>query len=296
MVGGNAGSEAFGRLGVWVNGNFHLGEVDSTPNLLGFNYKNWGVTLGSDYKLTEKFLFGGAFSYILSDSDFDHRSGHLDTDSYIGSLYGSYYPFENFYVDGIVHYGHINYDLIRDLDLAMPQDPGRNLAKSDTDGRLWGFTATAGYHLQHGGLTFTPYVRASYRRLIVDGYRETSNLPLLRLEVGEQHVRSLQSVVGGQVSYAISLPWGVLTPQFRGEWHHEFRDPSRTIATRFTEDVLSRVVPIKVPAPDRDFAIFGTDVTATFAHEVSAFVGYEALVGYQHISSHRIMGGVRVQF
>ncbi|MFN3920162.1 MAG: hypothetical protein ACK4JF_07765 [Methylohalobius sp.] len=77
---------------------------------------------------------------------------------------------------------------------------------------------------------------------------------------------------------------------------YEVCDPSRTITTSFLGDPLAQGFALRVPPPDRDYATFGADLSATFAYGVSAFVGYEALVGFQHISSHRITGGFRIQF
>jgi outer membrane lipase/esterase len=295
LTGGNAGSEAFGPLGVWINGSFHLGELDSTPAQRGFNFKNWGVTAGADYRILDSLVLGGAFSYTLSDNDFDHQGGHADNDSYIGSIYGSYSPIENLYLDALINYGHLNFDITRNISYAIPTDTVNTHARGDTDGNLWGFTLSSGYNFHYQALNFTPYVRFAYRRLKIDDYHEQGGFGWgMRFE--EQHIRSMKSVAGAQVAYAISLPWGVLTPQFRGEWHHEFRDPSRTITASFLGDPLAQGFAIRVPAPDRDYATFGGDLTATFAYGISAFVGYEALVGYQHISSHRITGGVRLQF
>lgn len=295
ITGGNAGSEAFGPLGVWLNGSFHLGELDSTPAQRGFNYKNWGVTAGADYKVLDSLVLGGAFSYVLSDNDFDHQGGHADNDSYIGSIYGSYSPIENLFLDALVNYGHLNFDITRNISYAIPGDVVNTSARGNTDGNLWGFTVSSGYNFHFQALNFTPYVRFAYRRLKIDDYHEQGGFGWgMRFE--EQHIRSMKSVAGATVSYPISLPWGVLVPQFRGEWHHEFRDPSRTITASFLGDPLAQGFALRVPAPDRDYATFGGDLTATFAYGISAFVGYEALVGYQHISSHRITGGFRVQF
>ena len=297
LTGGNAGSDAFGNLGIWINGSFHLGEVDSTPALRGFNFKNWGVTAGADYRVLDNLVLGGAFSYILSDNDFDHNGGHADNDSYLGTLYGSFHPLENFYIDGMVTYGHINFDLTRNIRYTIPTEPVPvdARARGNTDGSQWGFTVSSGYEFHWQAFNFTPYARFSYLRLRIDDYHETGGAGLaLRFE--EQHIRSMKSVAGAQLSYTVSVPWGVLTPQAWGEWHHEFRDPSRTITASYLGDPVAQPFFIRVPPPDRDYAIFGGSLNATLAHGISAFIGYEALVGYRHVSSHRITVGARLQF
>ncbi|WP_317705760.1 autotransporter outer membrane beta-barrel domain-containing protein [Methylomarinovum caldicuralii] len=302
LRGGNAGSEAFGKLGVWLNGSYHLGEVDSTRDVKGFTFKNWSVTAGADYKILESVVVGGAFTYITSDNDFKHKGGESDNDSYIGSLYGSFYPIENLYVDVLGTYGHINFDIDRKISyrLASSTDPDNfdvvnTKAKGDTDGRQWGLTLSTGYNFHWQSVKFTPYARFSYLKLDIDNYRERGGQGWA-LRFDSQDIESMKSIVGGRLAYAISLPWGVVVPQARGEWHHEFRDPSRTIKASFVGDPLGQKFSIFVPHPDEDYAIFGGDLTATFAQGISAFVGYEALVGYDRISSHRVTLGARVQF
>ncbi len=302
LRGGNAGSDAFGELGIWLNTSFQTGEVDSTREIKGFGFDNWSFTAGIDYKILESVVFGGAFTYVNSSNDFDNGAGDTDYDSYIGSIYGSFYPVEDLYVDILATYGHLNFDTTRDIRylLVSSADPAnRDLvdtkARGDTDGRQWGVTLSTGYELHWQALNFTPYARFSYLRLNVDDYRETGGSGWA-LRFDDQDIESMKSVAGARISYAMSLPWGVLSPQVYGEWHHEFRDPGRNIKASFMGDPAAQQFSIFVPRPDRDYGLVGGTLTATLARGVSAFIGYEALVGYDRITSHRVTFGGRLQF
>lgn len=299
LVGGNAGNGVdFGKLGVWMNASYHLGDVDSTFNHRGFNFENWGVTAGADYRITDNLVAGGSFSYITSDNDFDGDGGGSDNDSYIGSIYGSYNITDALYVDAIASYGGINFDISRNVRYtitAPTPDIVATKARATTNGEQYGFALSSGYQLHWQALSFTPYVRFSYLALHVDDYKEKGG-DGWGMRFREQNTRSLKTVVGGQTSYAISLPWMVLTPQFRAEWHHEYKDNARNITASFLGDPAAQEFLIKTPRPDRNYATLGVDFAATFGHGASAFVGYEALVGYRNVSSHRIMLGARMQF
>ncbi|HHJ38531.1 MAG TPA: autotransporter outer membrane beta-barrel domain-containing protein [Methylothermaceae bacterium] len=296
LKGGNAGDDTdFGKIGIWLNTSYHIGDVDSTFSHRGFNFENWGVTAGADYRFTENLVAGGSFSYITSDNDFDGDGGGSNNDSYIGSIYGSYYITDAFYVDGIASYGGINFDITRNIRYAIPGDTVETRARADTNGEQYGFALSTGYQLHWQSLNFTPYLRFSYLGFHVDDYKEKGGNGW-GMRFREQNTRSVKTVLGAQTSYAISLPWLVLTPQFRAEWHHEYKDNARNITASFLGDPVAQEFLIKTPKPDRNYATFGVDFAATFAHGASAFVNYEALVGYRNVSSHKIMLGARLDF
>ena len=302
LRGGNAGSDAFGKLGVWLNTSYHVGEVDSTREIKGFDFDNWSFTAGADYQVLESLVLGAAFTYINSDNDFKNNGGKAENDSYIGTLYGSFYPVENLYIDLLATYGHLNFDTTRKINYALTTSSNPdNLdfvnakARGDTNGQQWGVTLSSGYDLHWRSLSFTPYARFSYLKLNIDDYKENGGAGWA-LRFDDQDIESMKSIVGGQASYAFSFPWGVLAPQLRGEWHHEFRDPSRSIKASFVGDPAAQQFSIYAPNPDRDYALVGGNLTATLAHGISAFVGYEALVGYDRVASHRVTFGGRVQF
>jgi len=150
------------------------------------------------------------------------------------------------------------------------------------------------------GFTVTPFARLEYVRLNIDGYQEainnTANGFGLALDFESQHVNSLISVLGGQASYAMSTGIGVLLPQVRVEWRHEFKNDARTITSRFVNDPANTPLALATDGPDRNFFNLGTSLSATFRGGVAAFVSYETVVGLAQVTSHSVVGGIRLEF
>jgi uncharacterized protein with beta-barrel porin domain len=309
----------FSRLGVFANGTFTGGDKDVTSREAGFDFTTFGATLGADYRFTNNFVLGVTFNYLSTDIDFDTSSflntpagGGIDTQSFGFSIYGMYYVLNQLYVDGIVNFGWNNYDIDRRIIYAIPSTnrtgagiPGatttvNQTAQGDTDSSQFAFSLGAGYDVTVQAFTITPFVRLEYSRLDVDGYQESINNTAngfgLALAFDDQDVESLLSVLGAQVSYAISTGIGVLLPQVRAEWRHEFKNDARTITSRFVNDPARTPLALVTDSPDRDFFALGVSLSATFRGGVAAFVSYEPVVGLSEVTSHSVVGGIRLEF
>jgi uncharacterized protein with beta-barrel porin domain len=308
----------FSRLGVFANGSFTGGSKDVSGQEAGFDYTTFGLTLGADYRFTNNFVLGATFNYLSNDIDFDTTSinntrsgGGIDTQSFGFSLYSTYYVSNQFYVDGIFSFGRNNYDIDRRIIYAIPATdrfgnliPGtttvNQTATGDTNSTQYSISVGVGYDFNVQGFTITPLARLEYSRLNIDGYQEAINSTAngfgLALAFDDQHVDSLVSVLGGQASYAISTGIGVLLPQVRVEWRHEFENDARTITSRFVNDPARTPLVLGTDGPDRDFFTLGTSLSATFRGGVAAFVSYETVVGLVRVSSHSVVGGIRFEF
>lgn len=296
--GGAAGDDFFSRLGFWAHGIYNFGSVDSSFDAIGFQFDNWGMTTGVDYRVTDDVILGAAFSYMGSDADFAKSGGGLESDSYTGSIYGSYYVMDNLYIDGIASYGGIEYDIDRNIRYSVGGALAETVnatAKGSPDGEQYSFGLGAGYDMNMGALTVTPYTRFNYTAGQLDSYNESGGAGWAQ-SFSEQNFRSLTSTLGSQLVYAISIPWGVLTTQAHGEWLHEFKDSQRKYSTFFRGDGIQNAFNVVTTSPDRNYFVFGVGFTGTFAHGISTYINYDTLIDYNNISSHRIMLGGRMEF
>jgi uncharacterized protein YhjY with autotransporter beta-barrel domain len=310
---------AFSRLGVFANGTFTGGDKDATSREAGFDFKTYGATIGADYRFTNNFVLGVTFNYQSTNIDFDNSSflntpdgGGIDTHSFGFSIYGTYYVSNQFYVDGIFNFGRNHYDIERRIIYAIPSTDRtgaliqgatttvNQTAQGDTNSTQYSFSVGAGYDFNVRGFTITPFVRLEYSRLDVGGYQESINNTAngfgLTLAFDDQTVESLLHTLGAQASYAISTGIGVLLPQIRAEWRHEFKNDARTITSRFVFDPLRTPVALVTDSPDRDYFALGTSLSATFRGGVATFVSYEAIVGLSDVTSHSVVGGIRLEF
>jgi len=300
---GGAGGDQdspFDKLGVFVNGNFAVGDKDRSSRELGFGYDSQGATAGVDYRFTDHFVAGGTFGYNGIQSDFDDKRGNLNLDGYSFSLYSTYYQ-ENFYVDGIFSGGWNEYDTRRNINFPTFGGSIDQVAKGVTRGNDYSFNISSGYDFHNQGLTYGPYGRVSYQNVQIDGFQESaihSGSPGFGslATIGKQNAVSLQTAFGGQLSYAWSTPFGVLMPTARAEWIHEFHNGSQPVNWSFSNDPRQNVFSVVSDNPDRNFANLGAGFSATFTHGTSAFLFYEAMVGRQYLTEHSINLGVRAEF
>lgn len=280
-----------GRLGLFVNGQGSFGDKDATSREAGFEFDTKGVTAGADYRFTDQFILGAALGYISTDSDLDLSAGDSETRGYSLSIFGTYYLSDKFYIDAIATYGWNDYDSTRNI--VFPGFSGS--AKGDTDGTQLGLSASGGYNVSRGGLTFGPYARVEYIYVKIDSFTETG-ADELNLSIDSQRVRSLTTALGGQMFYAISTGWGVLSPNARLEWEHQYKDRSRRLTGTFAVDPLQTVFAVPTDDPDKDYFNLGLGVAAQFQRGRSAFIHYETVLDREDVTNHSFIGGIRVEF
>jgi uncharacterized protein with beta-barrel porin domain len=312
--------DPFSRLGLFANGLFSVGDKDPTSNEDGFNFHTYGVIAGVDYRFTPKLVLGGAFTYQSVNNDLDNTNtlvnnvptsvsgGSADTRAYGFSLYGTYYVLEQFYVDGMLGFGWNNYSLDRVIRYGLGTTPSgtgpggttpsiNQIAHADPNGNQFSFSVGAGYDFRQGALAFGPLIRLQYLKLNIDGYQEKINNTLpgfgWALAQDSQDVESLTTALGGRVSYAISTGLGVLLPQVRIEWEHEFKNNSRILTAQFINDPQLQPILYTTDNPDRNYANISVALSATFRGGISAFIDYETVLGLANVSRHDITLGIR---
>jgi outer membrane lipase/esterase len=296
--GGAAGDDEFSRLGVWINGAYNWGDVDDTFQEVGFDFNNWIVMAGADYRLTDNIVIGGAFTYLNSFSSINQNGGSVNNNSYTGSVYGSYYVTDSFFVDLIASYGGADFDIKRRIQYSVGgllPDTVNTQAQGSPGGNQYAFGLSTGYDFAFGGFTLSPLVRFNYLKLQIDSYSETGGDGWAQAYNG-QGVESLVSGVGFNADYAISTSIGVFVPRVHFEWLHEFSANARTITTRYLGDGGNNLFNVVTGGPDRDYFMVGGSVSAQFAYGISGFVDYNAIVGYNNITNNKIMLGTRIEF
>jgi outer membrane lipase/esterase len=294
-----AGDDSFDRLGVFVNGDIGYGDRRTTTNEAGYNLNTHGVTAGVDYRFTDNFLLGTAFGYNNATSAYFSNLGKLETNSYSGAIYGSFFTESGFFVDGIFNGSHVDYASNRQIQYSLPTEKTPNgiintNAFGNNQGDEFNVAMTSGNNFNFGGLTVTPQIRVDYTTSQVDALNEQGGLGWA-LHVDQQDFESLQTAPGLQLAYAISLPWAVIIPMARAEYIHEFKNDSRNINTSYVQDTSQTRFNILTDKPDRDYIIASAGMSAQFAHGISAFVNYDTVQANYYVNNHNFTGGVRVE-
>ena len=301
----------FGRLGVFVNGTFRFGNKDQTDLEAGFDFDTNGVTIGADYRVTNNLALGGAFGYMRTDVDLDAAGGSLDTNGYSFSLYGTYYPTDKFYVDGSATYGWNDFDQNRNIRYAITNSAGVQTAdvnqtmSTDFDGSQWDIALGTGFEVNNGAWTYGPVSRLQYINADVDGYQENASAPGLgpgtdgsgwTVGVDDQSFKSLTFSMGLYATYAISQSWGVLLPQARFDWVHEFKGEGELVTGRFLGDPSRQSFQFPTDAADRNYYPLGVGMSAVFGEGKSAYAYYQAILGYRNLTDNTFNVGLRLEY
>lgn len=329
LRGGGAASDpdiAGSRLGWFLEGGFSTGDRDQTAREDGFDFDATSFTLGLDYML-DYGVIGASIGIDNYEADFDNNlvvsGGSLDVDGTSGSLFGALYR-GNLYFDAILSFGNLDTDtsrravyVSRNQMCSNAACPGENdTLVGSTDGDYLAGGATIGYDVNRGNWDISTTLSLTYRDIDIDGYSESDPAGGgLSLSFSDQTIESFRSIVGIAVSGSFSRSFGILSPQFRAEWHHEFQDtPDSLIAKYAVEESLN--VPgaagpgvfslntaeciscfqINSDEIDSDFALLGVGLSAVFSQRVQIYGMFETLVGIDNISSNSFAVGIRGQF
>lgn len=293
--GGGAGDEDFPPLSFWAKTDNDFGSLYTTPALAGFNFDNHNFVFGADYRLQDNWVVGSSFAYRHNDATFAYGRGNTVNDSYTGSLYTTYNITDALHVEATANYGGYDYDTTRNINFrTFNNRTSSSVANGKTGGGQYAFSWGGGYDFNFKALTIAPYARGEYMNLGIDGYSETGSFYAVRF--GKQNIESLTSTLGVQTAYTFSFPWGVLIPQLRGEWHHQYLDGQRLVQASFVSDSSGQVFNLSNVGPTRDYYTFGAEVSSVLPGGVSAFLAYETLQGYTNINSNKLMLGARLEF
>lgn len=288
---GGAGDSDYSKLSFWGKVDSDFGTRHTTSKIHGFDFDNHNFNAGGDYRLSDSWLAGALFAYRHNTASFDLNRGETVNDSYTGGIYTTYQITDALHVEATATYGGYHYDTQRNINLV---NLGPSTAKGSTNGGQYAFSWGGGYDFNYGALTIAPYARGEYINLDIDGYSESGSIGAVRF--GKQNIESLVSTVGLQTAYTMSFSWGVLIPQLRGEWHHQYADGKRFISTSFVSDPTNQSFVMTGGLPTRDYYTFGAELTGVMPGGVSAFLVYESLQGYADIDSNKLMLGTRLEF
>lgn len=292
-----------GRLGMFVTSEFEWINKTQSPNEPAFESFSKGLIAGVDYAVLPWLTAGGAIHYSRITGDYGGDGGHFTTDAIGFTLYGTATPMPNLFIDATVGYIHREYEITRRATFIAPNGTVVDgFAVGNTAGNEFNIGALAGYDFVFKAFTIGPRFGVNYTTNNIGGYSEAGqqnrpdNDTGLEVTYEGQHRESLVTKLGFFASYAISAGIGVLVPQVGAEWVHEFLDNQRTIYFRFREDEAGTRLRFQTDKPDRNYFHVNAGLVMVFPKDVSAFLNYQVLLGYNDRVAHTLDAGVRIAF
>jgi len=327
FTGGGAAADVAGsRFGWFLEGSFNTGDRDQTASEDGFDFDSISLTLGLDY-LLDSGVIGVSVGVDDYDADLDTNAlvsgGSVEVEGTSGSVFAALYR-GNMYFDGIISFGSLDSDTSRtafypsnNSNCAIAACPGENATLTgETDGDYVAAGVTVGYDANRGNWDISTTLSVAYRDIEIDGYTESDAAGGgLSLSYADQKIESLRSILGISFTGNFSRNFGILRPQLRIEWHHEFEDDQTQLVAKYAvEEQLGipgaagpgvfSLIPgecfscflINSDVIDTDFAIVGIGLSAVFSQRPQIHFVYDALLGLDNLSSNAFSVGIRGQF
>ncbi len=300
-AGGAAGDSDFSRLGAFISGVYGNGDKQDVNLANGvenaFDFDAYGVTAGLDYRFGSSLVLGIGVGYIESDLEFKRNYGENETEGWNYMAYGTWFA-ENLFIEGSVVYGDYDYDMFRNVNYANNSggpDINQRIT-SETEGDSIAWTLGVGYNLniENSNITFSAQARGIDAD--IDGYAESGGE--LAMELDDQEIESLQSVVGIQAAFNFNRGFGVMVPYGSINWHHEFEDDARDIFARYVFDPFKddpeNTLAFTTEPGDEDFFRLSLGVNFVFTHGTQLFFNYDTLLGLDAVDSQAFTVGLRL--
>jgi len=292
----------FGELGLFINGTLNRGNKDQTDNEAGFDFDAIDITLGADYRYTRQLFLGLAYGYSNSETALHSSRGQLDATTYHLILYSSFFPSSSFHIDSSISLGGQTFNQKRHIRYTLqnrtPATEVNQSAAAEYLGDQISASLAAGYEFTLRGMSIEPFMQWLYVKTNIDEYTENMSQPDQPgsgwgITVNQQSHQSLSLSIGGQLAYAMSSAYGVWLPQLRLQWLKEFKDDIHVVEGHFIGDPNKETFRLPTDKPDTSYFNLGAGVSAVFTNGRSAYLFYQTILGFEHLTQHAINVGLR---
>jgi uncharacterized protein with beta-barrel porin domain len=270
--------------GMFLYGNAVFARQEATANSPQSKFNAAGITFGVDRRVTPDLVLGVLGGYTRTNADLDTVGSTSKIDTWLVGGYGTYYR-QNWFVNGAFVYGHNKYDNNR-IALGTSNT-------SSPSGDQYAVQGSVGIDLRFNRWIVTPELGAQYTTVRVDSFTEAG---AAALNVGADQADSLRSSLGARFRYEWATSWGLMLPELRASWQHEFLDKERDITASFVDQALPGAFATTAAGSGTDFGVLGAGLTANVADHTQVSIGYDFKFGGQDFEAHQISGRLRHVF
>lgn len=270
--------------GMFLYGNAIFARQSARANAPESKFNSAGITLGIDRRITPDLVLGVLAGYSRTNADLDTVGSTSKINTWLLGAYGTYYR-QNWFANGAFVYGRNSYDNNR-IALGTTNT-------SNPDGDQYAVQGSVGVDLRFGGWLVTPEVGAQYTTVRVDGFTESGAAALV---VQSDKSESLRSSLGARFRYDVRTATGLVTPELRASWQHEFLDKSRDVRASFVDQAMPGTFSTTAAGSGTDFGVVGAGVNANITTRTQMSLGYDFKFGGDDFTAHQISGRLRHVF
>lgn len=288
------------RFGLFLNGHGNVGTETTTTSMTGFDFDSRTLTLGLDYRATDKFLVGSAVGYTQAQADFTGLNGSVDMTGYSLSVYSLLYEADKFYLDTVYSYAWYSDDSYRSVNDSLVNAMDSTIIAQIT-GNQQALSLGLGHHFHHKRFTLTPLLRLDYMKRVTHDvneelvHTETESATLL-MRVDSQNQERIWLRVGSDFSYTGLVKWGLIIPQLRLHAVRELTAENQAIKVTLVQGIRRQPLLLQIDKPDGTHFTLGLGVLAQFARDKMLYVDYETVLNWDNIKRHSLTAGVRFAF
>ncbi|GGP22624.1 IPT/TIG domain-containing protein [Silvimonas iriomotensis] len=202
-------------LTFWIGGNINLGERDGNSYQEHFHFHTDGISLGSDYHVNDQLTLGVGGGYSRDTSDVGDNGSKSTGSTTVLVGYGSWRPLDLLFIDGVLGYGDINFDLNRYIT-----DTGGYATGSRNGSQVFG-SLVSGYQLRDVHWLVTPYGRLDLMTARLDDYTESA-AGVSALSYADQTIKMTTGKVGLRGEGSFDVGTARLLPRGQLEFQHHF--------------------------------------------------------------------------
>ena len=296
--------------------NVHGTWFDRSAGLLpdvvrGFEGDSKAAELGFDYRVSDRLVIGGIAGFERMDYDFDAETpgvnftpasvaGTADNDNTYLTLFASWNVgksgfaelsggFES--IDGSYRRNSVFQESTRTITQTNVQ------AEGDADNEVTWLSFNAGFDHASGAWSLGPYAGLTWTRSRMEAYteRDLGNSGL-HMSFSGATQESLLGHAGLRASYVASTRGGIVVPQLRVEFQHEFDNQSQDVMASFVLDSAATQYLLSSSGGDRDSFNAGLSIAFVLKNGWMPFFDYSILLGNDDLDRQRATLGLRVEF
>lgn len=210
--------------GFWTDGTIRFGKQEASSASSGMRFSTSGLTAGYDVRLAEDLILGVGVGYARAGTALGTDGSGSKHQGRSISVYGSYQPAPDFFIDSHLGYGSL--DSQSERFVAGLGSFGR----SERGGEQVFGSLGGGYQFQRGDVLVSPYGRLEFS---VGKLNETSETGagLSSLTYFEQKLRSVRLALGVRAQSAHETDFGLALPHVRAEYGRDLtQDGDATVA------------------------------------------------------------------
>ena len=273
---GLATGEAPSQFGAW--GQVFDGQATQSQRdqVDGFRANYYGLLFGLDRMVSDSWRAGGVFSYstATADNSGDTSGNNTKIDSWGLFGYGAYVA-GDWYANVAAGMVQQHYDTRRVINFSGFSGN----AAGRFDCQQYVLRGEVGYPIRAGDYTVTPLAGLAYSYLRQDGYTESGGNGAA-LSVNASRTNAMTSDIGAKFAREFSTSYGVVIPELRLAWRHEYRNDRARSTANFAGDPTGATSFTTLGAsPVKDSALVSVGMTLVKSSDLSLDVRYDGQTG-----------------